>query len=427
MDNKPNSEEFLTDLQVTMDGVDPVLIEELTINEVTMTESLLTPGLQTTLSVQSKINTEIVKNLSNFNNRNVNIVVNRPIIDAMYGDKTRPDGESYVSTLETTQRIYRLSNRKLLNYQVEEFQLELCDPSLLTDASTFVTKSWECVPPTEVVRDVLRQCVGVTNVDIEDNVGPKKRYFATGIHPFQVITQQEEMALAGGKLDPSLVHFMTYQNRRSESIPTHNFRSLTNMALQNEVFEFFYSGKNSTPYNYAIPSEIMTYTFPCDFDALSDILNGIDLNGDKYSSISGINPQTAAISAYLAQHGVTPSSSPCGLPPWYSITNLGSALDDCTSIDPGSYLQRRKARMGLLDQDKVALRMTVPWNPNLNAGRVVYIRIPNTNPNFDGEDNQWNFGTGRYLIASLTHNIKLGGLGTTTIECVSDTVAAGVQ
>lgn len=427
MANTPNPEEFLTNLKVSMDGVDPNLIQEFSVNEVTMTESLLTPGLQTTLSVQSRINTEIVKNLSKFNNIDAKITVDRPIIEALYGDKIRPDGGNYVSSMQTTQRIYRLSNRRLVNYQLEEFQLELCDPSLLKDASTFVTKSWGCVTPSEIVRDVLRQCVGTTAVDIEDNVGPRKRYFATGIHPFQVITQQEEMALAGGKLDPSLVHFMTYQNRKSESIPTHNFRSLTNMAQQNEVFEFFYSGKNSNPYNYAIPSEIMTYNFPCDFDALSDTLNGIDISGKKYSSISGINPQTSAVSLFSSEEGNMPSSSPCGMPPWYSLTNLGSAMDDCTSIDPGSYLPRRKARMGLLDQDKVALRITVPFNPNLNAGRVIFIKIPNTNPNADGEENQWNFGTGRYLIASMTHNIKMGGFGTTTIDCVSNTVAAGVQ
>lgn len=427
MVNKPNPEQFLTDLQVSMDGVDPILLNEITVNEVTMTESLLTPGLQTTISVQSATNTEFVKNLSRFNNRNATISAKRPIIDDLYGDRTRPDGLPYVSGMETTQRIYRLSNRKLINYNLEEFRLELCDPSLLADASTFVTKSWGCGSPAEVVRDVLKNCVGTTNVDIEDNVGPRKKYFANGIHPFQVITQQEEMALAGGKLDPSLVHFMTYQNRRSESVPTHNFRSLTNMALQNEVFEFFYSGKNSNPYNYAIPSEIMTYSFPCDFDTLSDILNGINIIGEKYSSVSGINPATAAIGSFSSETGKTPFSSPCGMPPLYSMTNLGSDTDGCTSIDPGSYLPRRKARMGLLDQDKVALRITVPWNPNLNVGRVIYVKIPNTNPNYKGEENRWHFGTGRYMIASMTHNIKLGGFGTTTLDCVSNTVAVGVQ
>jgi hypothetical protein len=424
---KPGPQDFLTNLQVSIDGIDPEVIQELVINEVTMTESLLTPGLQTTLSVQSKINNETVKDLSKFANKDFTIFAQRPIISALYGDKSRPDGNEYVDALLTTQRVYRLTNRKISNYQLEDFQLELCDPSLLVDAKTYVNKSWECETPANIVRDILRNCIGASSLNIEDNVGPRKMYFPNGIHPFQAITQQEEMALAGGKLDPSLVHFMTYQNARSESVPTHNFRSLTQMAQQAESFRFFYSGKNTNAYNYALPEEIMMYTFPCDFDTLSDILNGIDINGVNYSSIIEINPSTAAISAYLAQHGATPLDSSCGYSPLYAITNLGSALNDCSNINSEAYLPRRKARMGLLEQDKVALRMTVPWNPNLNAGRVIQVDIPNTNPNATDQKDQWNFGSGKYLISNLTHNIKMGGLGTTTIECVSNTVAAGVQ
>lgn len=427
IDSKPAPSDFLTDMSVSIDSAPSNLTEEITINEVTMTESLLTPGLQTTVYIQSRTNTENPKILSDFANRNVTIRARRPIISTLYGNRTRPDGEKYVDSFETTQRIYRLSNRKNSNYEVESFQLELCDPTLLADAKNYVTKSWRCETPSKIVEDILKNCVGANSLNIESNVGPRKNYFATGIHPFQAITQQEEMALAGGKLDPSLVHFMTYQNSRSESIPTHNFRSLTQMALQNEVFEFFYSGKNSNPYNYAIPEEIMMYSFPCDFDTLSDILNGIDINGSKYSSISGINPSTAAISFFSAETGMTPSSSPCGLPPWYAVTNLGSSLDDCSNINSEAYLPRRKARMGLLDQDKIALRMTVPWNPNLNAGRVINVIIPNTNPDIKSDGARFNFGSGKYLISNLTHNIKLGGFGTTTIECVSNTVAAGVQ
>ena len=423
---KPGPQDFLTNLQVAIDGIDPKVIEELVINEVTMTESLLTPGLQTTLSVQNRVNSENAKDLSKFANKDVTIFAQRPIISSLYGDRKRPDGGDYVDALLTTQRVYRLTNRKLSNYQLENFTLELCDPSLLVDAKTFVTKSWDCQTPTTIVTDILRNCVGASSLNIED-VGPRKMYFSNGIHPFQAITQQEEMALAGGKLDPSLVHFMTYQNAKSESVPTHNFRSLTKMAQQTEAFKFFYSGKNSNAYNYAMPEEIMMFTFPCDFDTLSDILNGIDINGKNYASIISINPSTSATSAYLAQHGETILQSSCGYSPLYSMTNLGSTLNDCKVSDAHVYLPRRKARMGLLEQDKIALRMVVPWNPNLNAGRVIDVRIPNTNPNPEGEEDKWNFGSGKYLIANLTHNIKMGGLGTTTIECVSNTVAEGIQ
>ena len=424
---QPGPEDFLTNLKVQIDGIDMGLIDELTVNEVTMTESLLTPGLQTKISVHSRVNTEKVKNLNNFANKDVVIYADRPIIAALYGSSKRPDGHNYVDRLEVKQRIYRLSNRKLINYQVEQFNLELCDPSLLVDAKTYVTKSWECQTPTTIVTDILKNCIGASSLNIEE-VGPKKKYFSPGIHPFQAITQQEEMALAEGKIDPSLVHFMTYQNDKSiENTPTHNFRSLTRMAKQPNVFDFFYSGKNSTSYNYALPSEIMTYTFPCDFDTLSDLLNSIDINGDNYSSIAGINVTTAQIGNFAAKYGNTITSSACGNPPWFSMTNLGSSPDGCSTINPESYLPIRKARMGLLEQDKIAIRLTVPWNPNLNAGRMIYIEIPNASPDKKTEQDNFNFGTGRYLIVNLTHNIKLGGLGTTTIECVSNTVAAGVQ
>lgn len=429
-ETRPGPEEFLTNLQVQILGVDPKLIEEFTVNEVSMTESLLTPGLQTKISVQSKVNTESIKNLNNFANRGVVIRAERPIIAAVYGNSQRPDGKGYVDTLQVTQRIYRLSNRRLLNYQVEEFTLDLCDPSLLVDAKTFVDKSWKCETPTTIVTDILRHCIGATSLNIED-VGPRKDYFANKVHPFQAITQQEEMALVGGGFDPSLVHFMTYQNDNSEEdTPTHNFRSLTKMAQQNPVFDFFYSGKNSNAYNYALPSEIMTYTFPCDFDTLSDILNGVDINGETYSSINIINPSISVISSFAAQYGAAsarPLPSSCGDPPWYAISNLGNAMNECSNIESEKYLPLRKARMGLLEQDKIALRMVVPWNPNLNVGRMIYIEIPNTNPNSQTEDDKFNFGTGSYLITNLTHNIKLGGLGTTTIECVSNTVAVGAQ
>jgi hypothetical protein len=84
--------------------------------------------------------------------------------------------------------------------------------------------------------------------------------------------------------------------------------------------------------------------------------------------------------------------------------------------------------MGLLEQDKIALRMVVPFNPNLNVGRTINVRFPNTNPDsVNYEDNRYTYGTGKYLIVNMTHNIKLGGFGTTVVECVYNSVAIGAQ
>lgn len=426
-------DEYLTRLAVAIQDVNEEVLDEVSINEVNLTESLLTPGLQTSITLQSKVNTERVKNLNGFYNKDVDISAVRPIISTLYGDKVRSDGSAYVDYLNTTQRIYRLSKRERINYEVEEFTLDACDPSLLTDAQTYVKKKWSCSTPDKIVSDILRDCVGVSNMEIEADVGPRKDYFATGLHPFQAITQQEEMALVGNrmqnnKFDPSFVHFMTYQTSSSASIPTHNFKSLTKMATAPEVFEFYYSGKSSTPLNYAMPHEIMTFTFPCDFDVLSDILNGVDPNGKSISQIHMINPSFSSIGMFSSEEGEVPTNTKCGDPPWFGVTNLGSALNDCSEISSEKYLPRRKARMGLLEQDKIALRMIVPFNPNLNAGRMIFVKFPNTNPDSTQyEENEYTYGTGKYLIVNMTHNIKLGGFGTTTIECVYNSVAVGAQ
>ncbi len=73
--------------------------------------------------------------------------------------------------------------------------------------------------------------------------------------------------------------------------------------------------------------------------------------------------------------------------------------------------------MNLLESDKIALRITVPWNPELHAGEIIKLTLKNKN-----DPDQLNYGSGEYLIVSMTHNIRRGGFGTTTMDCVSKTV-----
>jgi hypothetical protein len=81
--------------------------------------------------------------------------------------------------------------------------------------------------------------------------------------------------------------------------------------------------------------------------------------------------------------------------------------------------------MNLLEQDKISLRLTVPWNPALNAGKTIEIKLQNR-PKTTANDNRSepNYGSGKYLISSLIHNIKSGGFSTTTMDCISQTAAS---
>jgi hypothetical protein len=64
--------------------------------------------------------------------------------------------------------------------------------------------------------------------------------------------------------------------------------------------------------------------------------------------------------------------------------------------------------------------MTVPWNPMLHAGKVVRVKLFNRE-----KIGVYNYGSGDYLISSLVHTIKRGGMATTTLDCVSETVGNG--
>jgi hypothetical protein len=77
--------------------------------------------------------------------------------------------------------------------------------------------------------------------------------------------------------------------------------------------------------------------------------------------------------------------------------------------------------MSLLEQDKIALRVTVPWNPIYHAGKIIKIDLRNKQ-----DSSKQNYGTGNYLIVSMLHNIKRGGFSTTTMDCVAETVGQGI-
>ncbi len=399
---------YTTSFDVVFDGVNNSLFEDLSVKEITMTESLLTPGLQTTITLHSFIHNPTIKILDNFKSAIANIKIYRPVL--------RDFG--MLDELNSSTRIYRLDNRKLINNNTEQFSLQGCDDTLLSDARNLVSKSWKCVSPTSIVNEVLYTCAGAKTVDSEAS-SPARDYIAENIHPFQVINQQADVALAGGD-DPSFLHYMTYRNfSKGDPRGTHHFRSLKSLtASNNGVARFFFqeTGINS---GYGHPESILTHSFPCDFDYLSDILNGIDLEKTQMSSLVVVNHMLKGFSL-LGNKAVG-----CGMGGGQymsSFTNYNSAQrQDSCNTDVEQHLLKRQARMSLLEQDKIALRLTVPWNPILHAGDMIEVYFINkSTERYD------NYGTGLYLIHSMTHNLKTGGYGTTTMDCVADTVGGGI-
>ena len=414
--NLPPIEESKVDFTVAFNGVDEQNTREITIREITLGESLLTPGLQTSVLVNSFLHaspdeegkTGKPKNYDDFKNKKMEIKLERKLLDYFGMD----------TTLDVSQRIYRVDQRKLLNNNNEQFRVHACDDSLLNDARSLVSQSWKCTAPSTIVSEILRSCAGVRNLDVE-SCTPMRDYIAENIHPFQVVTQQANAALANGN-DPSFVHYMTYQD-----FGTHHFRSVYALTKEappiNKPFVFAETGAAS---GFGNPLSIMTYNFPCDFDLLSDILNGIDVDGTFISSMISSNPMAGTHSLFGNQAAV------CGL--GGGNMNLGKSnyntekdQDQCAS-EIEKYLLKRQARMSLLEQDKIALSLTVPWNPMLHAGKMIDVELPRKGVEGGKNEDKLLYGSGRYLIVNLTHTIKNGGFSTTTMECVAQTAGQGI-
>jgi hypothetical protein len=370
--------------------------------EIVLGESLLTPGLQTSVRVHSYHHNLPIKVLDIFKNSPISITIDKPINDRY--DQPRK--------MEIKQVTYRLDNRHLYNQNTEEFVLHACDQTILDDAATLVSKFWKCTTPSQVVREVLSSCAGAKTLKIE-NSEPARDYIAENIHPFQVVAQQANAALAAGN-DPSFIHFMTY-----DKFGTHHFESLYELTRQSSIITYSFSETGEKYSGIGNPYAIITHSFPCDFDLLTDILNGVDANGKDINSFLSINP---LMGSYNLIGGGTFG---CGIGsgnPKSAISNEASAAQQLACPDYSRlYIQKRQARMNLLEQDKIALRMTVPWNPKLHVGKIITLDLPNKN-----DPTLKNYGTGDYLILHMKHHIKYGGYATTTLDCVSRTVGIGM-
>lgn len=409
--------DYLANIKVNF-GVRRQTIEEFSVKEINLSESLLTPGLMTSIMVDAYVHNP--RDYDEFKNTDVEITITRPIL-AMYG----PDGRvspgsdnAYQSQLSFSNVVYRIQNRKLINNNNENLTIQALHQTQLEDARKLISKPWSCSTPSEVVREVLGSCLGVSgiNADVEEST-PARPYAAQNIHPFQVISQQADVALANAN-DPSFIHYMTYENNG-----THHFRSLHSLTKQVPVAKFKFSEVGQSlqadeDKGYMNPNAVMTHSFPCDFDLLSDLLNGINTDGSFIGALS-IENMKNKLSSLL---NFTPGFCSTGATFKKAMSNVNTAEEQLSCpLDVESHLLKRQARMGLLERDKIALRLTVPWNPTLNAGKV--INFERFSMDYPGTRL---YGSGDYLIHSLVHIIKAGGYSTTVMDCVSVTVGEGI-
>lgn len=401
-----NDPRNLVSATVNLGGAVP---PDTSVKEVIIGESLLNPSAHVAVTLQSAIYTETAKNWSQFKCKELSL----DISDA---------NDTNLRTMKVRQEIYRLDNRHfaaLNTGQVEELTFHAIDSTILKDAETIWEKSWSCSTPSAVVREALQKIGARTS--FVDSSGPARPYVAESIHPLQVIQQQANVALDGE--DPSFLHYMTINDATGEN--EHRFTPLSKLS-KGTSYDIYASdtgitgGKSFSDSIFRNYNIAVTFSFPCDFDTLTDILNGVDCDGvnlNQTRTMNFVSGVTDAVGAIGQAVGIANQL--------FSMTNLGTAQQQgakgsgCeTAVE--KYLHKRQARMALLDKDKIALRITVPWSPWLHVGNKIHFHW---NDRFDPTREL--YGSGEYIIAHMTHNIQFGGYAVTNLDCIANTLGRG--
>jgi hypothetical protein len=385
--------------------------EDVTVKEVVIGESLLNPSAHTVVTLQSAMYTAP---------QNWDLLRCQPITISISDDNKSAGNPR---TMLINQHVYRCDNRKFTSLntgQVEELSLHSIDNAILKDAETIFEKSWKCSSPGAIVSEALQK-IGVNRVVFsQGTTGPGRPYVAESIHPLQVVQQQASVALWNGD-DPSYVHYNTIDQNSGQNI--HHFRSLGElMSSKHEPYHLFaadtaitggtsfsdaFNDKTFAP----LPMRIaVSFNFPCDYDVLSDVLNGINCGGKYINDVKTFNLADGSFNSAMGALSTAGNI-------FKSLTNSGTAKqqNSCeTNVE--KYLLKRQARMGLLDRNKIALRITIPWSPWLHVGQMVHFHWYNR---YDPSLEQ--YGSGKYMILHMTHNIQFGGYAVTNLDCIANT------
>ena len=405
-----NDPRYIVSARVDLGGTPP---EDVTVKEVIVGESLLNPSAHAVVTLQSAMYHNMV-NWDYYRCKPISIYIS---------DNNKAINNPRTMTINQT--IYRCDNRHYTNKNtgnVEELSLHSIDQSILNDAKTVWEKSWKCSTPAQVVKEAMQK-IGVTRYVTSGSTGPGRPYVAESIHPLQVIQQQANVALYNGD-DPSYVHYMTIREQTGENV--HNFRSLGELMSSKHTPYDIYSADTAISGGVGFADAYLnsfaslalrtaiTFTFPCDYDILSDILNGVDCNGRNLNDVRTVNFASGDFSS--AMGAISQAANI-----FKSITNAGtSQQQNSCDTNVEKYLLKRQARMGLLERDKIALRITIPWSPWLHVGQQINFHWNNR---FSPSTEQ--YGSGKYLILHMTHNIQYGGYAVTSLDCIANTFGDG--
>ena len=370
---------------------------------------------------------------------------------------SKSQGNKDTSSIKKYFRIYRVSERILINAETENYTLHFCSEELFLSEQSKVSKPYSGQKISDIVYDILNNHLKINDKYISlqetdglyDFVIPYKK-------PFEAINWLSTYAIQKNKTGADFVFF--------ENSGGFNFISLQNMFNQTEYATYAYSQKNAPEMNGVDElgrgiNGIKSYTFLDTFDSLYGVTSGAFANRlisvdpltrrykdtkfdylkdyvnkvDTLNKVKNIN-NSSVINDLKNRFGKTQNQNYDGVLK-VMVSNADQKVAKGISDIPFSvagdvrvetYVPYRTAQIALSHYSRI--KLTLSGDPNLTVGRTIKVVLPSSVSNKDGsgynEGNPDPINSGKYLIAAVRHIITTEMRYETVVEVVKDSFAS---
>lgn len=391
---------------------DDEFFSELSLVDVMVFESILSPDPQITMTLHDA--NQITKNMIDWKLKDDKPIKLKEmkLVNPFADYNTRQDGMGAQNVKDITikdQIVYRVDQGKLVNYYTEEFKVHICSPLTIENMKTRISKFYPKNDISKVVEDALKSVCEKSGIKFDvESTEMKRDYISNNMHPYQIVSEIVDMATKNGWTN--YFHFATFEDKKGK----HYVKSLKKLIEGSSKITYRYEHKGVGDALTKFDN-ILSYEFPSFFDTLLDLSHGIidDENLEIEPSMVSLNPFTSTF--YIVDGD---SNGNQGKPIGGTL-NSGAWSNHSTMYDVPNhcekYLHTRTGPLAFENKNRPDIKIIVPFNPELHAGEVIKIELDMI---LEGNKYKKNYGTGDYLVSTLTHNIKTGSYGVTVIEAI---------
>ncbi len=297
------------------------------------------------------------------------------------------------------------------------------------------------------VRRIIKESFSDPGKVVVDNTINKLGFCGNNKHPFELITKLASKAVPqiGGSSktgNSATAGFFFYQTTEG-----FQFRSIDALIKGEVVASYFKSEVNENPISFqpkgdfqSLDQKILSFNILRNNDLLTALNNGTystvrrffdpvtqKVNSKVNSVFSGndyirsvknlgefIEPAQVALQNFGQSFTQRPSKV---ITDTYDVGTLDKEVNTDLNSDIGQYLSQRKMRYNTIMTQQI--KIMVPLNTNLNAGKIIEINVPKITT---GQTNDYDQGqvSGLYMIKELNHHYDTDG-SFTSMKIIRDT------